>query len=405
MGFGNLRRQKLWLIGCTVLLTAMAGGALSGRALAADEDEARQITVQQAPLLNVTAPASTLGVDVWTNRADGTYGINEDLTLFVRTSYDAAVTILNVDAAGRTTMLFPNRFAPDNRLRGNQVYQVPGATAQFKLHVGGPAGVNLIKVIATTSTAPIFQGRAVEQSGPFDTYTDTSEELARQIQAEMAQPKNGVWATMDRPIRVVSRQAAAQPPQILPMPVPSPVPSPIPPVVIVGNNPVTTTPGASPVRPTPSLLGLNSTPSAFGLEVRTAKPSYRMGEDLALTVTPERNCKLTLLSVDAQNNAVVLYPNRLEKEPGLRAGQTTFLPGTDGKMKFTLMGLPGPQSVVAVCGEEWSLIGSINNLFRSDDRSVYPTVNNQVDIAKVISAQLKSGRKIAHASATFLLTQ
>ncbi|MCK1389027.1 DUF4384 domain-containing protein [Bradyrhizobium sp. 21] len=402
MSSGGLRRQGLWLIGCATLVIAM-----SGPALAFEEDETRQITVQQAPLLNVTAPASTLGVDVWTNRADGAYGINEDLALFVRTSYDAAVTILNVDAAGRTTMLFPNRFAPDNRLRGNQVYQVPGTGAQFKLHIAGPVGVNLIKVIATTSTAPIFQGRAVEQSGPFDTYADTSEELARQIQVEMTQPQNGVWAIVDRPIRVVSRQAGAQPPQVLQTPIssPAPLPPPIPPSVIVGNSPVAPTPGASPGQPTPGLPGLSGMPSAFGLEVRTAKESYRMGEDLALTLTSERNCKLTLLSVDAQNNAAVLYPNRLEKEPGLRAGQTTFLPGTDGKMKFTLMGQPGPQSVIAICGEEWSLMGSVNNLFRSDDRSIYPSVNNQVDIAQVISAQLKSGRKIAHSSVSFLLVQ
>jgi hypothetical protein len=388
MSFADLKRHGARLVGGTVLLAAMScpGWAEEG-------GEARQITVQQAPLLNLTAPASTLGVDVWTNRADGTYAIEEDLVLFVRTSYDASVTILNVDAAGRTTILFPNRFVPDNRLRGNRVYQVPGANAKFKFNVGGPAGVNLIKVIATAEKAPILKGRAVEQSGPFETLKDSSEELARQIQVVMTKQPGAVWATADRPIRVVARQAAAQPPQVLPPQAPV-----VPPSVVVPPA------GSPPAVAGPGLLGLNGTPSAFGLELRTAKASYRVGEELALTVTPERNCKLTLLSVDAQNNATVLYPNRLEKEVSLLAGRTSFLPGTDAKMKLSLMGQPGQQTVVAICGEEWSLAGSISNLLKSDDRSVYPTVNSQVDVGQVIAAQLKSGRKVAHTSATFLLT-
>ncbi|MCK1386636.1 DUF4384 domain-containing protein [Bradyrhizobium sp. 21] len=396
MSLAYPRRRGVWLVGGAVLLAA-----LSVKGWAAEGDEARQITVQQAPLLNLTAPASTLGVDVWTNRADGTYAIDEDLTLFVRTSYDASVTILNVDAAGHTTMLFPNRFAPDNLLRGNRVYQVPSANAKFKLNVGGPAGVNLIKVFATTDKAPILKGRAVEQSGPFDTYKDSSDEIARQVQVVMTKQPGAVWATADRPIRVVARQLATVPPQILPIPAPD-----APPTVVGGNPSPAESPAAGPPgSPAPGLLGLSGSPSSFGLQLRTTKASYRMGDELALTVTPERSCKLTLLSVDAQNNATVLYPNRLEKELSLRAGQTSFLPGSDAKAKLALMGQPGLQTVVAVCSEEWSLAGSIGNLFKFDDRSIYPTLNNQVNVGQAIAAQLKSGRKVAYTSATFLLTQ
>src|SRR5208283_2068952 len=117
-------------------------------------------------------------------------------------------------------------------------------------------------------------------------------------------------------------------------------------------------------------------------------------EELTLTVTPEHNGKLALVSSDAQNNTTVLYPNRLESEPSLRAGRTSFVPGTDGKMRFTLLGGPGVQSVVALCGEEWSLLGS---LFKSSDadRAVYPTVGSDMNIAQLITAQLQSGRKLA----------
>jgi Domain of unknown function (DUF4384) len=360
--------------------------------------EARQITVEQLPIFNLTPAASTLGVDVWTNRVDATYAVGEEMTLFVRTSHDAAVTILNVDAAGKTTRLFPNQFTPDNRLHASQVYQMPGSNASFKLRVGGPAGVNVIKVIATTVSKPIFQGHVARSSEPFETYEDSSADLARQIEVVMNQQPPGVWAMAERPIRVVTQPVAVQPPQFISVPGPRPV--------VVG----TPAPPAQPPQPPVNVIpvvqppfGLGSIPSAFVLDLHAMKPSYRVGEELTLSVTPERNCKLTLLSLDTQNNATVLYPNRLESEPSLRAGRTSFLPGTDGKMRFTLLGSPGVQSVVALCGEEWTLLGS---LFKSSDtdRAVYPTVGSDTNIAQLITAQLQSGRKLAHATTSFVLT-
>ena len=152
-----------------------------------------------------------MGVDLWVNRADSTYQIGEELTLFVRTSHDAAVTIVNVDALGRTTRLFPNKFATDNRLRANQVYQVPGQGVPFKFRIGGPAGVNLIKVIATTSSAPVLAGRSAKPDDAFETYEDSASDLARQVQVVMAQQPGSAWAMADRPIRVVKQHATVAP--------------------------------------------------------------------------------------------------------------------------------------------------------------------------------------------------
>jgi uncharacterized protein DUF4384 len=385
----------------------LVSGKLSGMVLACSmvalcaasaQQGDRQVTVEQVPMLNLSAPASTLAIDAWTNRADSTYAIDEDLTLFIRTSYDAWVTVLNVDAVGRTTQLFPNAFATDNRLRGNQVYQLPGSNVRYKLHIGGPAGVNLIKVIASTSPTPLLKGRAHERSGPFDTYQEPAEDLARQIQAVMTKEPRAVWTVADRALHVVSQHAAVQPPPqnvvILAPPVVTTTPIPAPAQIIA----------PSPATPVALPFGLAGVQSAFALELRPAKASYRVGEELTMTVTPERDCKLTLLSIDAQNNATVLYPNRLEKEPSLRAGRTSFLPGTDGKMKLTLMGNPGVQTLVAMCGEEWSLMGTLSSLFRSSDRAVYPTVSGQTEITQAITAQLQSGRKLSHVTTTFLLT-
>ncbi|UYO54590.1 DUF4384 domain-containing protein [Rhodopseudomonas palustris] len=383
---------------------AIAVIALGFGSVSYSQEEPRQITVEQLPIFSLQPPPSTLGIDIWTNRSDATYRIGEELMLFLRTSYDASVTVLNVDAAGRTTRLFPNKFAPDNRLHANQVYQVPGTGSAFKLKVGGPVGINLIKVIATTNDKPVVLGRAAQGSDPFETYDETSEDLARQIQLVMSQ-SGAVWTVADRPIRVVSKHANLPPPTVLTLPSANALSPPVVTAPSAANS--ASSSQAVAVQSASNQLselpfGLTNWPSAFVLDLRSMKPVYKVGEELMLTVTPERSCKLTLFSIDAQNNATILYPNRLESPPSLSAGRTTFLPGTDGKMRFTLLGSPGVQKVVALCGEEWSLA----SLFRSGDadRAVYPTVSTEASIADLITAQFKSGRKLAHATASFVLT-
>ena len=311
---------------------------------------------------------------MWTNRSDATYPIGEELTLFVRTSHDAAVTVLNVDAAGRTTRLFPNKFAPDNRLRANQVYQLPGADASFKLRVGGPTGVNLIKVIATTGSGPIFQGHPTRSDEPFESYEDKSEELAQQIDVVMKQQPRSVWAMMDRPIRVVSQPVAVLPPQVIVVPGPGPGGSggPLPP-------PVSGTPPVMIVPP----FGLGKVPSAFGLDLRTTKTTYRVGEELALTVTPERNCKLTLVSVDRAEQRYGPLSEPVESEPALGAGRTAFLPGTVPRCGSRSWAGRACKRSLRCVGESW-----VASLFHSDtDRAVFPSVGNETNATQLIAAR------------------
>jgi hypothetical protein len=359
----------------SALLLSISLLALSAGALAHEQD-GRQISVEPASTSEVRPPASALSVDVWANRADNTYRIGSDITLSLRASRDVSVTVLNVDAAGRTTMLFPNAFAADNRLRANQVYQVPGPNPSFKLRVGGPTGMNVIRVIATTSHVRPMQGEASKRSGPFEVYDESGDEIARHIEAVTAQDKT-TWAVAEFPIQVVAEGEEA---------------------------PSSAAPAAAHEADATAPFGLAAQPSAFGLDLRPMKTSYRSGDSLSLTVTPERDCKLTLLSVDQKHGAAVLYPNRLQSEPLLHAGRTSFLPEAESNLKFTLLGSEGPQRLVALCTEDWSLAETMNALSQPSDRPDYANVTSEAAVTDAIAAQVQAGRKLAYAATTFFIT-
>ena len=74
--------------------------------------------------MSFSAPGS-LEVVAWVDRSDYTYARGEDVTIFVETNKDAYVTVLNVDPAGGTTILFPNRYQPDNLVRAGRAARVP----------------------------------------------------------------------------------------------------------------------------------------------------------------------------------------------------------------------------------------------------------------------------------------
>ena len=110
---------------------------------AADRPLSRSLTVEQAAVYDIRPPARPaaaggdgLEVLAWVDRPDYTYASGEDVRLFVETSKDAYVTVLNVDPAGETTVLFPNRWQSDNFVAAGRALEVPRTFAELR-EVGG----------------------------------------------------------------------------------------------------------------------------------------------------------------------------------------------------------------------------------------------------------------------------
>ncbi len=284
--------------------------------VAAHAQSERSISVEQLPVVQLEAPASELHVDIWANRTDGQYLPGESVELYIRANRDVRVSVLNVDALGRTTVLLPNAYTTDNHLQGNTVYSLPAPGANFRLQVNEPFGSNLIKVVATTGAHPILDATALHRvDGPFAQFTGTTQQLVRSVQVVMSEQTQSEWAVADLFIDVVRSRAEAA--------VPSAAPA------------------------------VSSPADRFELQMQTDRPEYRLGDRMTVTLTAERDCSLTLVNIEqAQNSATVLYPNRVIETVRLRAGQPTALPGADSALQLAVLGPAGPQTLVAVCTED-----------------------------------------------------
>ena len=282
-------------------------------ASAAQAPEARQLTVQQIGILSAAAPAPTranpLTVTAWVDHADNTYAFGEQVQLFVQTNKDAYVTVLNVDPTGGTTVLFPNRFQPSNRVAANTVTRVPDPASGTAITVSGPVGAELIKVIASTQPRPPFAAPQLGQSGPFSRLATPADETARALQMVFQDQAGGEWDDYNKTILTVpQRQAAAA-----------------------------VAPGVA--WPAP----------AFGLRLAANKAQYRVTEPVTLMVEADRNCHLTLINTGPNGLSRQIFPNRYQQNTLIQAGQTVVVPGMGSGVTLRPMGPVGIENVTAIC--------------------------------------------------------
>jgi hypothetical protein len=89
------------------------------------------------------------------------------------------VTILNAGTSGRATVVFPNLYQPEARVKRGAVLKVPGDQSQWQINIQGPTGIELITVIASKERLTLPpQGLSGE-----DVLRHLSSQLARQSKA------------------------------------------------------------------------------------------------------------------------------------------------------------------------------------------------------------------------------
>ena len=300
---------------------AFTGGALAlaatlMAAASAHGQDARNLTVEQTAFDAVQAPAAPaaanpLGVVAWVDHPDNTYGYGDRVRLFVQTNKDAYVTVLNVGPDGAATVLFPNRFQGDNRVRANAVTEVPDPAARARIQVSGTTGAELIKVIASSRPVPLFDVAQLAQAGPFQTLRTRADETARNLSVVMESDESAEWHVYDKVIRTVPRRPAAA------------------------------------VSPAAPVAGWPSPP--FALEIAADRTLYRVTDPVTLMVKAGTDCHLTLLNTGPTGASRVLFPNRHQQHTLIRAGQTVVVPGIGAGVSIVPMGPAGVEHVTAVC--------------------------------------------------------
>lgn len=78
------------------------------------------------------------------------------------------------------------------------------------------------------------------------------------------------------------------------------------------------------------------------------KTFYRPRDLVSFNVRVEKACHLTLIDVDAEGQAIVLFPNEIEQDNLIAPGLTVKVPGHDAEYQFRF-DKAGVETVIAVC--------------------------------------------------------
>jgi|GEM_PF-2099294 len=121
------------------------------------------------------APAWMVRVAV--DRQDRAYVVGEDVNIQAVSEQAGYLYLFNIDTAGEKTLLFPNRFRPDNRIPAKSVISVPGP-AGFRIRVG-PRGLGTETLLAVVTKRPLQEMKPEEFSreGPTPLRGDQLERL------------------------------------------------------------------------------------------------------------------------------------------------------------------------------------------------------------------------------------
>lgn len=324
---------------CIALMTAALSCAGVPALAEAPADAMRDLTVEQSSVYAAAAPRpGRLQVAARVDRPDGVYAARERLRLFVRVNEEAYVTVLSIGPAGRVTQLFPNAYQRDNRVGPSAEVEVPAEQSGVAIAVAPPFGVELIKVIASSRPINLFAPGQLRRQGMFAVSQGGAGALVRSLElAAQAQGDNEV-AVDNLLVRTVARRSPA-------------------------SAPVAAAPPAG------QQLALPRLRDGFPILLALDRPSYRVGDRLAMTVTATQACHLTVLNVNSRGQIRILFPNQRVQSKLIAANETVWISGGNAPVAIAAAEPAGVEQVVAVCTTE------PDALFRDglDFRDVFPT--------------------------------
>lgn len=340
----------------------------------------KDLTPVQRPMADLAAPQSGLKVTAWVDHPDKTYVFGEHVVLNVKTDQDAYVTVLDVGTSGKVHIIFPNRYQRDNRVAAGQVVQIPDPRADFAFQVQGPAGSELIKVIATQGQQPLFADDSTEPAGPYKALKAPAPVVAKDLVVTLRERYGNQWAEHEEIIRVAPPALSGQtPPPARPA--------------------AATTGGFAPSSVQPA----GGQSEAFDLHLRTERLVYPVGAKVRVMATAERDCRLTLLDVGTSGSVFVLFPNRYQQDNQLRAGETVTIPANGAPVDYQLGGPTGVEALIGICRSDGQPVYTGGYDFQ---QHVYQPWGNAKAIAKDLAVVLREpSPALAHTATTFLVVE
>ncbi|MGO7568238.1 DUF4384 domain-containing protein [Rhizobium ruizarguesonis] len=128
------------------------------------------------------APAQTGPVSITFDRAEAKYAIGEVVGLFIQSTENAYVTVLNVSPNGSVVKLFPNKYQTDALVGAGKRVQVPDPASGARLQVSGPVGQEQIKVFYSSKPLTIFADLGANGAGMFRSIDGGMEAVSRSLE-------------------------------------------------------------------------------------------------------------------------------------------------------------------------------------------------------------------------------
>ena len=101
-------------------------------------------------------------VKLWTNKSN--YKLGDSIVFYFRAERDCYLNLVDINSRGEISMIFPNRYHPDNFVKRGVTYRIPDKGYGFSFEVEPPAGTDRIYAIAGTRPLDIFSQDFTQQA-------------------------------------------------------------------------------------------------------------------------------------------------------------------------------------------------------------------------------------------------
>lgn len=93
-------------------------------------------------------------VKLWTDRTN--YRLKDEIYFYFRAQKDCYLNLVDINSNGEFSLLFPNRFHPDNFVKGGVTYRIPDKNYGFAFEAEPPTGTDRIYAFAGTRPLGVF---------------------------------------------------------------------------------------------------------------------------------------------------------------------------------------------------------------------------------------------------------
>ncbi len=98
------------------------------------------------------SPRDVISLNVWIDKSRPATG--DLIAINAEADQDCFLTLINIDVAGKATVLFPNDFEPDNLLSAGKTSRVPGTSAPYQLRIKDEGRETLVAQCSTSPAPP-----------------------------------------------------------------------------------------------------------------------------------------------------------------------------------------------------------------------------------------------------------